>query len=141
MIVLEGLKKRFRPRNGSPVAAVDAPAADGVVHAPPGLADLDDPLGHARFGHPVAGLTLNGGLIYDVVKYPGNYNDEYGNSLAGQQLIYAPKWKFTFTGEYERPINDHLDWFASGSAVYKRWCGPAQIYTNTSDQKWTIDRR
>jgi hypothetical protein len=29
----------------------------------------------------------------------------------------------------------------SGSAVLSRWCGPAQMYRNTSAQKCTIDSR
>jgi iron complex outermembrane receptor protein len=96
------------------------------------------------FGHPFPGLTLNGGLIYDLVKYPGNYYDEYGNSLSGQQLIYAPKWKFTLSGEYEQPINDNLDWFASGSAVYKTKVLEASIANDPNvffSAHWTLDAR
>ena len=29
----------------------------------------------------------------------------------------------------------------SGSAVLSRWCGPAQMYMKTSDQKWMIESR
>ncbi len=29
----------------------------------------------------------------------------------------------------------------SGRAVYSRWCGPAQMYTNTRPQKCTTESR
>jgi iron complex outermembrane receptor protein len=72
------------------------------------------------FGHPFKGLTLNTGVIYNPVKYPGGTMASDGSGdLGGHQLGNVPLWKYTFSGEYARPIADGVEGYISLDAVYK----------------------
>jgi len=72
------------------------------------------------FGRPLPGLTVNSGLIYNPVKYPGGTLAGDGSGdLGGTQLGNAPLWKFTLSGEYSHPIADSVDGYVSVDTVYK----------------------
>jgi iron complex outermembrane receptor protein len=72
---------------------------------------------------PVAGLTLDGGLVYTDAEYAGGFRFSCGPSatrgvgacaadgtiaLDGTQAIGSPKWKFVTSATYELPLADDL---------------------------------
>ena len=81
------------------------------------------------FGRVSENLTLNTGLIWNKATYPktstnaagvvGPYLGPDGSNLSGAQLVDAPVWKFTFSGEYSHPIWGRLEGFIGADAVYK----------------------
>ena len=71
------------------------------------------------FGSPLRGLTLNAGLIYDEVHYPKGYTDSTGANLGGEQVAFAPKWKASFSGEYDHDITDRFQGFLSADVIWK----------------------
>jgi iron complex outermembrane receptor protein len=63
------------------------------------------------FGRPVAGLTINSGIIYDRARYPNGWpgydpNNLNGGTtdLSGRQLVGVPETKFTLSADYELPL-------------------------------------
>ncbi len=71
------------------------------------------------FGRPLPNLTLNSGVLYNDARYPKGFLAGDGTNIGGDQLVYAPLWKFTFSGEYRQPINDKLEGFFDADGVYK----------------------
>jgi iron complex outermembrane receptor protein len=72
------------------------------------------------FGQPIQGLSLNTGLIYNPVTYPGGFLGQDGSKLGGKQLSNAPKWKFTVSSEYRHGLGGGgLEGFVGGDATYK----------------------
>ena len=77
------------------------------------------------FGRPTHDLTLNGGIIYNPVKYPlvnsqGNpYASSDGTIIAGHQLGNVPKVKFTLSAEYTQPLAGGWEGFIAADTVYK----------------------
>lgn len=92
-------------------------------------------------GRPAPGLTVNGGASYTDAKYGAGYvvscgqgqtaaegcmtlRDSSGavigtgDDAVGNRLIGSPRWKATFSAEYERPITSQLDGFVQVDAVY-----------------------
>ncbi len=74
------------------------------------------------FGKPIPGLTLNGGLTYDLATY-GPYTAQNVElnyvSVKGDQIAFTPKVKATMSGEYTRPVSDWADGFIQADVVFK----------------------
>ena len=71
------------------------------------------------FGRVFEGLSVNTGFILAKATYPKNFLGTDNTNIGGTQLAYAPKYKFTFSGEYEHPVSDGLKAFIAGDTVWK----------------------
>jgi iron complex outermembrane receptor protein len=71
------------------------------------------------FGKVFEGLSLNTGFIYAKATYPGGFIGTDGTNIGGSQLAYAPKYKFTLSGEYEAPVAGRLNGFVAADTVWK----------------------
>ncbi len=71
------------------------------------------------FGRVFEGLSVNTGFIFAKATYPKNFLGTDNTNIGGTQLAYAPKYKFTFSGEYEHPVSDGLKAFLAGDTVWK----------------------
>ena len=81
------------------------------------------------FGRVSDNFTVNTGLIWNKATYPktstnaagvvGPYLGPDGSNLSGAQLVNAPEWKFTFSGEYSQPLSSWLEGFIGADMVYK----------------------
>ena len=71
------------------------------------------------FGRVAQGLSVNTGFIWAKATYPGNYTGTDGTNIGGQQLAYAPEYKFTVSGEYEHLVAEHYKAFFSPDAIWK----------------------
>ncbi len=77
------------------------------------------------FGRVSDNFTVSSGLIYNPATFPehgvggGPYITSDGSNLSGKQLINAPVWKFTFSGEYSHPLSSGMEGFISGDLVWK----------------------
>ncbi|SEJ25798.1 iron complex outermembrane recepter protein [Sphingobium sp. AP50] len=71
------------------------------------------------FGKVFDGLSLNTGFIYAKATYPGGFIGTDGTDIGGSQLAYAPKYKFTLSGEYEAPVSSRLNAFVAADTVWK----------------------
>jgi len=77
------------------------------------------------YGQPVKGLSLNGGVIYNIAEYPNGwtgYDPENlsggTTSLSGEQIVGVPKTKLTLNADYSRPLGG-LEGYVGGDVVYK----------------------
>ena len=71
------------------------------------------------FGRVTEGLTLNTGFMIADASYPDHFLGSDGTDIGGSQLAYAPKYKFTLSGEYEHSISSAFDGFLDLDAVWK----------------------
>ena len=81
------------------------------------------------FGRVSDHFTVNTGLIWNRATYPktstnaagvtGPYLGPDGSNLSGAQLVDAPEWKFTFSGEYSQQVFNGLEGFIGADLVYK----------------------
>lgn len=71
------------------------------------------------FGKVFEGLSLNTGFIYAKATYPVGFIGTDGTDIGGSQLAYAPKYKFTLSGEYEVPVTGRLNGFLAADTVWK----------------------
>lgn len=71
------------------------------------------------FGRVTEGLSLNTGFIYTKATYPGTFLGTDGTAIGGSQLAYAPKYKFTLSGEYEQQVTSGLKGFLAADTVWK----------------------
>jgi iron complex outermembrane receptor protein len=71
------------------------------------------------FGKLFQGLTLNTGFIYAKATYPTGFLGTDGSNIGGTQLAYAPKYKFTVSGEYEHRLSSTINGFIAADAVWK----------------------
>lgn len=71
------------------------------------------------FGKVFEGLSLNTGFIYAKATYPTNFIGTDGTNIGGSQLAYAPKYKFTLSGEYEALVTGRLNGFVAADTVWK----------------------
>ena len=77
------------------------------------------------FGKPLPGLTLNGGFIYNPVKYPGGFVGSDGTVVGGEQLTGAPLYKLNLSAEYVFDLTSSYQGFASFETTFK---SKTQIY-------------
>lgn len=71
------------------------------------------------FGNVTENLSLNTGFIYAKATYPGGFLGTDGTNIGGGQLAYAPKYKFTLSGEYDQPVTSGLTGFLAADTVWK----------------------
>ena len=71
------------------------------------------------FGRVFEGMTLNTGFIVADASYPSHFLGADGTDIGGTQLAYAPKYKFTLSGEYEHSISSAFNGFLGVDAVWK----------------------
>jgi iron complex outermembrane receptor protein len=71
------------------------------------------------FGRVTQGLTLNTGFIYTHVVYPNGFLGTDGSNIGNTQLAYAPRYKFTLSGEYEHPVTASVNGFLAADTVWK----------------------
>jgi len=71
------------------------------------------------FGRVFDGLSLNTGFIYAKATYPTGFVGTDGTDIGGTQLAYAPKYKFTLSGEYEAPVTSSLNGFLAVDTIWK----------------------
>ncbi|EZP71000.1 Outer membrane receptor protein precursor [Sphingomonas paucimobilis] len=71
------------------------------------------------FGKVFDGLSLNTGFIYAKATYPGGFLGTDSTNIGGTQLAYAPKYKFTLSGEYEAPVTSRFNGFLAVDTVWK----------------------
>lgn len=95
------------------------------------------------FGRVFQGLSVNTGFIFAKATYPGGYVGTDGTVIGGNQLSYAPKYKFTFSGEYEHPVTERFKGFVAGDTVWKSrisYEANSRIET-TFRSHWTVGGR
>ncbi len=71
------------------------------------------------FGRVFDGLSLNTGFIFAKATYPRGFLGTDGTNIGETQLAYAPKYKFTLSGEYEHAVTDRLKAFGAADTVWK----------------------
>ncbi|MBA4090482.1 MAG: TonB-dependent receptor [Sphingobium sp.] len=71
------------------------------------------------FGKVFDGLSLNTGFIYAKATYPKGFIGTDGTDIGRSQLAYAPKYKFTLSGEYEVPVTIRFNGFLAADTVWK----------------------
>jgi iron complex outermembrane receptor protein len=71
------------------------------------------------FGRVFPGLSLNTGFIFAKATYPKGFVGTDGTVIGGTQLAYAPKYKFTLSGEYEHTLGSRLKGFLAADTVWK----------------------
>jgi len=71
------------------------------------------------FGKISDRLSLNTGFIFAKATYPKGFIGSDGSVIGGEQLAYAPKYKFTASGEYEVPVSDDFAGFVAIDAIWK----------------------
>ena len=64
-------------------------------------------------------LSVNGGYMYNDITYPAGFLGDDGGTLAGEQVLSAPKHKLTLSGEYERTFAAGMKGFLNMNAIYK----------------------
>jgi len=73
----------------------------------------------SAFGNVSDDLTLTVGAIWSQVQYPDGFTGQDGTDLSGQQLVGAPEYKFTLSGEYSQPVSNAVEAFLAMDSVYK----------------------
>jgi iron complex outermembrane receptor protein len=71
------------------------------------------------FGQVGERLSLNTGFIYTKATFPGGFIGTDGADIGGKQLGFSPRYKFTFSGEYEQPLSDRFAGFLAADAIWK----------------------
>ena len=71
------------------------------------------------FGQVTRNLSVNTGFIYSKTTYPNGFIGSDSSDLTNKQLSFAPRYKFTFSGEYEQPLTERVSAFVAGDAVWK----------------------
>ena len=86
------------------------------------------------FGRAFDRLSLNTGFAYTKATYPEGFTGVDASDLGGKQLAFAPRYKFTFSGEYEQPIGEEFAAFIATDAIWKS----RLRYQNTSREAETF---
>lgn len=95
------------------------------------------------FGRVVDGLSVNTGFIWAKATYPKNFLGTDNTNIGDTQLAYAPEYKFTFSGEYERLVTSNAKAFLAADTVWKsRIRYEANSRTETTFRPhWTVGGR
>jgi iron complex outermembrane receptor protein len=133
--------------SGAGATAVNVCAETNLPHVVTQGAELE------LFGRPFHGLSVNGGLSYNPVKYPNGYlapdpSDATGKrtvNLGGYQLAYAPLIKANVGGEYTHDLSfaASTEGFISLNGTYK---SDDRLYVTTDPRvvypaHWLVDGR
>ena len=107
------------------------------------------------FGKITRDLSLNTGFIYTKATYPSGFVGTDGTVIGGTQLAYAPKYKFTLSGEYQHPVSGTINGFIAADTVWKsriryeansrfeatfrpHWLVGGRIGIRTEDDRFTL---
>ncbi|MET3469730.1 iron complex outermembrane receptor protein [Novosphingobium sp. 1529] len=107
------------------------------------------------FGKVTRNLSLNTGFIYAKATYPKGFLGTDGSDIGNTQLAYAPKYKFTVSGEYAHDLGENLKGFLAADAVWKsriryeansvadttfrpHWTVGGRIGVRTADERFTL---
>ncbi len=107
------------------------------------------------FGKVTRNLSLNTGFIYAKATYPKGFIGTDGTDIGNTQLAYAPKYKFTVSGEYAHDLGENLKGFLAADAVWKsriryeanslvdttfrpHWTVGGRIGVCTADERFTL---
>ncbi len=71
------------------------------------------------FGRVTKDLSITTGFLYAKATYPKAFLGTDGTDIGDTQLAYAPRYKFTFSGQYDQPITDRFKGFVAADAVWK----------------------
>ncbi len=95
------------------------------------------------FGKVTHDLSLNTGLIWAKATYPTGFLGSDGSNLGGQQLAYAPEYKFTMSGEYTSKVSDMFNGFVGLDTIWKSRVSYEQtsIQQSTFGPHWTVGGR
>jgi iron complex outermembrane recepter protein len=80
-------------------------------------------------GEILPGLNINAGYQFNDVKFPTTVLDAAGSRvpylgddglyIGGTQFLFAPKHKFTLSGEYAAALGESLEVFLNANLIYK----------------------
>ncbi len=107
------------------------------------------------FGKVTRNLSLNTGFIWAKATYPTGFLGSDGSNLGGQQLAYAPEYKFTLSGEYTAQLGQNLNGFVAADTIWKsrvsyeetavegstfgpHWTVGGRIGVRTADDRFTV---
>lgn len=107
------------------------------------------------FGNVTQNFSLNTGFIYSKATYPDNFLGTDGTDIGGSQLAYAPRYKFTLSGQYDVDLSDSLGAFLAVDTQWKsrvryeansvsdttykaHWMVGGRIGMKTSDDRYTV---
>jgi iron complex outermembrane receptor protein len=95
------------------------------------------------FGKVTRNLSLNTGFIWAKATYPTGFLGSDGSNLGGQQLAYAPEYKFTMSGEYTARLGDNLNGFLAADTIWKSRVSyeETSVQGSTFGPHWTIGGR
>lgn len=95
------------------------------------------------FGRINRNFSIASGFIYANTSYPDNFLGDDGTDIGGTQLTNAPRYKFTFSGEYRQDVSENLRAFVSADAVWKskiRYGANSNVNTMYPDH-WIVGGR
>jgi len=95
------------------------------------------------FGKVTHDLSLNTGFIFAKATYPTGFVGTDGSNLGGQQLAYAPRYKFTMSGEYAHEIANNANGFIAVDTVWKSRLRYEEnaLAATTYGPHWTVGGR
>eukprot|EP01037_Dinobryon_pediforme_P006413 gene6413-6479_t len=95
------------------------------------------------YGKVTRNLSLNTGLIWARATYPAGFLGSDGSNLGGQQLAYAPEYKFTLSGEYTVPLSQSANAFLAADTIWKSRVSYEQtsVQASTFGAHWTVGGR
>jgi iron complex outermembrane recepter protein len=70
-------------------------------------------------GQIAPGLSINGGYQFNDITFPAGYLGDDGGNLGGTQFLFAPKHKFTLSGEYAIEVGGDMEVFLNANLIYK----------------------
>lgn len=73
----------------------------------------------SAFGEITDNISINAGYQFNHATYPDGFNGDDGADLSGEQLLSAPRHKFTLSGEYAQPVSESLEAFLNANVIYK----------------------
>jgi iron complex outermembrane receptor protein len=95
------------------------------------------------FGKVTRDLSLNTGFIFAKATYPTGFLGTDGSNLGGQQLAYAPRYKFTMSGEYAHKVGTDANGFIALDTVWKSRLRYEEnaVSATTFRPHWTVGGR
>ncbi|WP_422344931.1 TonB-dependent receptor [Parasphingorhabdus sp.] len=73
----------------------------------------------SAFGQITDNISINAGYQFNHATYPQGFAGDDASDLSGEQLLSAPRHKFTLSGEFTQPVGDSLEVFFNPNIIYK----------------------
>lgn len=73
----------------------------------------------SAFGQLTDNVSVNAGYQFNHATYPDGFVGDDAADLSGEQLLSAPRHKFTLSGEFTQPVGDSLEVFFNPNIIYK----------------------